>query len=263
MSRTSNSPLGNKGFEHLNGNIICAIDVETTGLDPKKHEIVEIAIVALDHKLERMKGVLPFHHYLKPIRRPENIDEDAMRVNKIDLAWLKLNGSDPWLVQDLLDRWFQELNLAPGRKIMPLGMNWPFDRGFIQDWLGPASMDSIFNTLYRDLEGFALFMNDRSDFHAIKCPFTRYKLRDMARFLGVTQEKAHTAIEDALVLAECYKRLMTYFIPNNSLFMVNRCVKCCKPFEVTRKEMDLEEFICAKCSTLIAEDEGQRFAPPE
>lgn len=248
MSKTSISLLGNKGFDHLNGNIICAIDTETTGLDPKKHEIVEIAIVPLDHNLERIKGIPPFHHYLNPLRRPENIDEDAMKVNKMDLAWLKLNGTDPWMVEDLLDRWFQSLNLAPGRKIMPLGMNWPFDKAFIQDWLGPASMEVIFNGLYRDLGAIALFLNDRSDFHSVKCPFTRYKLRDMARFLGVTQEKAHTAIEDALVLAECYKRMMTHYVPNNGLFLINKCKVCTKTYEVTRTLMDLgDEFICAKC----------------
>lgn len=252
MTRTSDSFLGGRGMQHLNGALICAIDCETTGLDPRKHEIIEIAIVPLDHKLERMKGVPPFHHYIKPLRRPENIDEDAMKVNKIDLAWLKLHGNDPWLVQEMLDRWYQSLNLAPGRKIMPLGMNWPFDRGFIQDWLGPTGMDSIFSVLYRDLGAVALFMNDRSDFHAIKCPFSRYKLRDMARFLGVVQEKAHTAIEDALVLAECYKRIMIHYIPNNGLFCVNRCIKCCQIFEVQQKLVESDEFICPKCS--IASD---------
>jgi DNA polymerase III epsilon subunit-like protein len=255
VTRTSNSTLGNKGFEHLNGNLLCAIDCETTGTDPRLHEIVEIAIVPLDHNLERIKGVPPFHYYIAPRRRPQNIDEEAMKVNKLDLAWLNLNGTDPWLVADMLDRWFQELNLAPGRKIMPLGMNWKFDCAFLLDWLGPSGMDLYFNGLYRDLVSVALFLNDRSDFHATKCPFTRYKLRDIARLLGVVQENAHTAIEDALTLAQCYKRLMTHYIPNNGLFAVNKCSKCTQTYEVNPKMVGDDNFVCPRCT--IAEIEQQ------
>lgn len=252
--RTSVSEAGNLGFEHLNGNILCAIDCETTGLDPKKHEIIEIAIVPLDHQLNRLKGFPPFHHYIKPERRPENIEDEAMATNGQDIAWLKLNGIDPWTVQDLLDRWFQKLKLAPTRKIMPLGMNWPFDRAFIQDWLGPNSMEATFSGLFRDLSAVALFMNDRSDFHAIKCPFPKYKLSYIASCLGVTQEKAHTAIEDALVLAECYKRLMTHYIPNNGLFCINRCISCCQNYEVPQKLVSLNDFVCPKCAIKIAQE---------
>ena len=68
-------------MEHWNGNQICAMDTETTGLDPFWHEIVQIAILPLDSNMEPRQDVLPFYINMIP-QCPERVDREAVKVNK-------------------------------------------------------------------------------------------------------------------------------------------------------------------------------------
>ena len=51
--------------------IIAAIDIETTGLDPLYHDIIEIAILPLDGEFEPRADILPFVARIRA-RRPQN-----------------------------------------------------------------------------------------------------------------------------------------------------------------------------------------------
>ena len=48
-----------RGMIHLNGNILCAVDVETTGLEVGFHEIWQIAVLPLDSNIKPNKDILP------------------------------------------------------------------------------------------------------------------------------------------------------------------------------------------------------------
>src|SRR3990167_7947435 len=113
-------------MRHLNGHMLCAIDTETTGLIPGKHDIVQISIIPLNAKLEPRDDIQPFDIKMKP-GRPENIDEDAMTVTKISLNALMYSGMDPFCTKDLLDEWIQRLKLPETKKIIPLGCNYALD----------------------------------------------------------------------------------------------------------------------------------------
>ena len=51
---------------HWNGHRMCAIDLETTGLNPRRHEIVQIAVIPVTHDLVIDKTVMPFVAIIKP-----------------------------------------------------------------------------------------------------------------------------------------------------------------------------------------------------
>jgi DNA polymerase III epsilon subunit-like protein len=205
------SIVGNNGLQNLNGNVLCVLDCETTGLQAGYHDLCEIAVVPLDAKLERMQGV-PIFNVMLQLKRPQNLDPGAMKINGIDLTELQINGIEPWGAASMFERWFDDLGLAPGKKISPLAKNWPFDRGFIQDWLGRTTFEHIFHHQHRDLQPVALFLNDRAEFQIQQIPFPKARLVDLAEKLGVKMDRAHRAVDDALATAECYKKLMTVFI---------------------------------------------------
>jgi len=209
MTKYGSSAVGNRGLENLNGNVLCAIDTETTGLKAGFHDVIEVAIVPLDTNLDIMQEVPPFHMILQP-KRPERITAEAMKVNGFSLDQLMIEGMDPWRAADLFDSWFQRLKLAPGKKISPLGKNWPFDKGFIEDWVGPETFNQCFHYHYRDVGPVALFMNDRAEFQTPgKFPFPKTSLQYVATTLGIETDRAHRALEDAVVTAKVYKKMMT------------------------------------------------------
>jgi hypothetical protein len=49
------------GLVHLNGHLLAAIDLETTGTRPGYHEIIQIACVPLDSDIKPLAGATPFY----------------------------------------------------------------------------------------------------------------------------------------------------------------------------------------------------------
>lgn len=192
---------------HLNGSVMCAVDIETTGTDPQKHDIIEIAIVPLDSNLKPIQTILPFSMLLQP-GRPQNIKASATRVHGKTLVELQRDGIEPFKAADLFDEWFEHLKLPFGKRIVPLAHNWPFDRSFIIAWLGIEHFNQYFSALYRDTMVTAQFFNDRAAFHAHKVPYNKVRLSYLASQMDIPHEHAHSALHDCLVTAQVYHRLM-------------------------------------------------------
>lgn len=198
-----------KASVNMNGHILCAVDVETTGLDYKKHDIIQICILPLDSEMNPSKDIAPFNYMVAPrLDRMMNAEGKAQKVHGIDLMQLLKTSLDCWTVADRLMEWHEKLPLGMGKKLCPLAHNWVFDRDFIREWLGPASFEFVFSGHYRCLQSLALSTNDCCDWHAEQAAFTRYGLGDVCRPLQVEIEKAHDALWDCIATAEAYKRLV-------------------------------------------------------
>jgi DNA polymerase III epsilon subunit-like protein len=202
-------------MQHWNGDQMCAIDIETTGLDPSWHEIIQIAIVPLDSNIRPRKDILPFYIQIKP-ESPERADREAMNVNRMDFAHLAQVGHDPEKAKDLLRDWTEKLKLpyskygAQRKRIIPLGQNYSFDMGFIKKWLGIPMYEEFFSHMFRDTMTVAAYLNDRAACHAEDVPFAKQNLRFLAKRLNVTYEegRAHDALQDCLVAAEVYRQMI-------------------------------------------------------
>lgn len=225
------------GAVHWNNHLLCAIDIETTGLDPEKHEIIEIAIVPLTSKYEVSREyrmfeckIAPGHDAKKPLR---NIDPKAMSVNRIELQDLLNVGQDPWRASEMLEHWFSKLELPNNKKILPLAHNWPHEHKFLYDWLGQEMMNYLFFT-YRDIASvmsvaahspfpefrqmlmgtyvdtlpLANLINDVCDEDSEKWLYPKVSLAYLCNQLKVTNVAPHTAMGDAVATAECYARMV-------------------------------------------------------
>lgn len=193
---------------HLNGNLLAAIDTETTGIDPTTHEIIEIAIIPLTHALKPHPNIIPFSLKLKP-DKPENIDYAAMSCNKAELMQLLLNGVAQATAADMLDRWFASIGLGENKRLVPVGHNYTsFDRLFINEWIGKANYAHIFDFHDRDTFIIAQYLNDRSWFVNEKPPFPKQGLSYVASQLGIKNPAPHTALGDAWTAGEIYRKIM-------------------------------------------------------
>ena len=191
---------------HLNGNILCVFDTETTGLDPMVHSIWQFACIPLDFRLNPHKDISPFEITLSPANQV--FDRKAIPAKRFE--FVKETGVPQEVGVELFYEWFQRLPLGFKKRICPLAHNWPFDREFIRAWLGDANFDFCFDARYRDTMALAAAVCDSCDFHAEEIPFESYTLRQVATKLGIMWDDrlAHDAYYDCTKAIEVYKALV-------------------------------------------------------
>jgi DNA polymerase III epsilon subunit-like protein len=204
------------GMTHLNGDILCVVDVETSGEIPGFHDLLQICVLPLDYKLDVWKDFPPFYFEIQP-KRPENYgvksewnDETAKTKNKQLMAHAQVNGMEPYRAADLFDEWFQKFNLGFRKRIVPLAHNWPFDRGFVIDWLGYETYNQLFSPCYRDSMVCASFLNDRADFRQEPFPYNKVNLAWLAKQHHIDHSRAHDALADCFTTAQVYRQLVLH-----------------------------------------------------
>ena len=206
------------GLPHLNGHLVCAVDVETTGFVAGYHELIQLAVLPLNEHFLPSKTAPPFYANFR-IERPETIDPEAMRVHGIDLKKLATDSISQIDGVDYFDKWFDRLNLPIGakdhKKIMPLWSNGSFDKSFIMEWLGYTTYSHYFHFHERDTQSLALEINDRFAYHGEPIPFPRVGLNALASHFNIKNERAHDALSDCYTTCQVYKNLIQMFVPLN------------------------------------------------
>jgi DNA polymerase III epsilon subunit-like protein len=209
-------------MKHLNNNILCVVDTETTGLIAGHHDIIEVCVLPLNSMLEPDPNIIPFHADLRP-KRPENIDLAALKIqprhyvidmddvaqNKDKIIDATLKGLDAYDAAELFVDWVQRLNLRDYKRIMPLAHNWVFDRAFLIDWLGLQTFENSFDPRYRDVMSMSLYDNDVADWRGEEHPYPKNNLQYICSQLKVKRERIHTALDDCVHTAQAYKKMVS------------------------------------------------------
>lgn len=209
---------------HWNGHLLCAVDIETTGLDFEKDDLLEIAIVPLNPNLTPSKVLTPFDLVITP-RDPEVYKTNQILLPGMTLSDVMLQGFDWSVAAELLEAWKERLNLPEGKKIIPLGHNY---RGFDEKWmratLGNLTYEYIFDYHVRDTMEMGLFLNDVADYLQEPIPFPKVDLTYMCSCLRVQNMRRHRALGDAVATAELYRLMVTRLAP--SLIATSKMLQC-------------------------------------
>ena len=165
------------------------IDIETTGLDVIKHEIIEIGCVLTTRALEVIEE---FELKIKP-----------ERIEDADPVALKISHYDPELWQSAYTLREAIKILAPKVKdhIM-VGHNVAFDAGFLEHAFSRTNIPNSMH--YHKLDTISITwakMHKEPDLE-------HFSLREMCVRFGIQNERAHTALSDARATYQLYKKLM-------------------------------------------------------
>ncbi len=184
------------------GHTLCAVDLETTGLNPEAHSIIQIAVVPLGEDFKPDLSIEPFVSFVRA-RRDIEMDLDAAEVHGLTIP---ADAPDIDQVESRLHRYISSLGSAETR-ICPLAHNWAFESKFMTSAFGEKVFSSMFHQP-RDSMSLALAINDRRVKHGLPPLFESVGLPYLCKVLGVKNEKAHDAYYDSLACAEVYSKLL-------------------------------------------------------
>jgi DNA polymerase-3 subunit epsilon len=171
------------------------VDIETTGLDSEKHEIIELAFVLvkqLGDKGQEFEVIEEMEFKIKP-----------ERIEDADPQSLKVNGYDPsaWIFANTLTEAMKVFSEKTKDAIF-VAHNLTFDYSFMDKaWKKTGVPNEMF---YPKIDTISiayakLHANPRID---------KFRLQKLCEYFGIENAKAHSALSDTRALFEVYKKLM-------------------------------------------------------
>lgn len=176
----------------MKGKRLAFIDIETTGTNPEKHEIIELACVLVDEKDGVYTIVDEFEMKIKPTHL-ETAEEEALRINGY-------NDADWLFAYSLLEALGHLSKKADG--CVMVAQNVSFDYSFlIKGFHATGIADPFFYAKLDTIPMAYLALRKNPN-------ITSYTLRSLADHFGIQNDRAHTALADTRVTVEIFKRLM-------------------------------------------------------
>lgn len=173
------------------------IDVETTGLNPDLHEIIDLGLVLVGQVAQEGKGpaleVLGEYEYKIIPERIFNADPESLKIN--GYAPEKWTDAKPLkeVMEDFAVRTKSASFVAHNIVMDVAFINRAFERAGVKNEMHYHKIDTIslaFAKLYHDPK------------------VEKFSLRFLCEYFSIKNENAHTALSDARATFELYKKLV-------------------------------------------------------
>ena len=103
--------------------------------------------------------------------------------------------------------WFNGLDLAFNRRVIPVAHNYPFEAAFLKEWLGVKLSEEIWLGVARDSQAAAVYINERAAMQGRDVPFDKVTLAYLCDYFGIPNENPHDALNDAIAGARVFHQL--------------------------------------------------------
>ena len=181
----------------MKDSILAFLDVETTGLDYNKHEVIQVGVVlARQIPRDNTRGpsveiIEEFEMKIKP-ERIQDAEEDALRINGYtEGEWMfapDLKNAAEFLAKKL-------------ENTIQVSHNITFDAPFMDKFFEKAGMDNPMKRYKLDTISIAFArLYNRDD--------VKYSLKYLCDLFQIKNDNAHTALSDARAMYQVYKKLM-------------------------------------------------------
>jgi DNA polymerase III epsilon subunit-like protein len=171
--------------------IYISVDVETSGPIPGIFSLLSIG-ACLVHNPEAA-----LYLELKPDSREH--DPESLRVTGFDLSQLEQDGLTPQEAMLRFKEWVDSF-IVPGKKIIFVGLNAPFDWSFINYYFVKYIGNNPFGFTAIDMK--AYFMGAR------RCKWSETKSSHMVSLLAPKSQPTHNALDDARFQAELFNLML-------------------------------------------------------
>lgn len=203
-------PRVKKYLIHANNDLLCGVNLQTTGSDPGIHEIVHLTFYPVGAELTRLKDVPYLDLVIRP-ERPDMVSDKKRRAISQDLFLQALNHGVPKeRAYELFTDWFHKLELQTGKRIIPITFDWVTKYRFFESFVGN---DEYTTHKVRDLLTVASYQNDRADFDARDIPFPQcQRMVATIERMGVEVEKdlVTNSMYVTMKIVEAYRKMMFF-----------------------------------------------------
>ena len=186
------------------------LDVETTGLDCRKHGLREVGFIIEIDGVEVDKGVFkinPFTYTTKDVE----IDDYALEISKVSIEDLESYDSSSYCFKELMKKLVKYVNVNDKNDCFVIaGYNAAFDIGFIKEWFKEMGLQDSYKDLfhYKSLDVFSIVFALR---HLGINSAENDKLETMCNYFGIEIE-AHNALSDIEATKKLYELICEKFI---------------------------------------------------
>lgn len=168
------------------------IDLETTGLVPQQHELIEIAYVIveqpnLDIIKEHVMQIRPLHL--------DTADQEALRIIHFD----KRDWSKAISRREALSQFTNDV-----RGSIMVGQNITVDWSFLRQALSDEKMDDPMHYHRLDVMSMAYGLLPHEE------SIRKFSLKELTDYFDITVVNMHSALEDTKATLEVYKKLLAY-----------------------------------------------------
>jgi DNA polymerase III subunit epsilon len=178
----------------MKGRLLVFVDIESTGLDFLKHEIIEIAGVIVEQSEDgSFRVVEEFEYKIKPLRI-HDAEPQALKVNHYDpSAW-----TEALLLSDAM-----KLVGEKTKDMIMVAHNVAFDSAFIDKAFKESGMKNPMH--YHRLDTVSMAYIKLRNVPEVD----HFSLHELCRYFGIENPNSHTALADARADFELYKKLIT------------------------------------------------------
>ena len=186
------------------------LDVETTGLDCRKHGLREVGFIIEIDGVEVDKGVFkinPFTYTTKDVV----IDDYALEISKVSIEDLESYDRVSYCFKELMKKLVKYVNVNDKNDCFVIaGYNTAFDIGFIKEWFKEIGLLDSYKDLfhYKSLDVFSIVFALR---HLGINSAKNDKLETMCNYFGIGIE-AHNALSDIEATKKLYELICEKFI---------------------------------------------------
>lgn len=179
---------------------VCTVDIESTGLDSAKHEIIEMAFLPANKDFKPDIQIEPFAIQIRA-ENYKNISQEALKINNLNPA----DGVSRDMAKHRFYIWMRKYGIT---KIELLGQNVKFDISFLTSFLSFEVYNELFHYHTRDTMSTAKHINDKEEYNLRAKMFSDCKLKTIAKKLDVDYSGAHRALQDCIITLECYRKML-------------------------------------------------------
>ena len=184
--------MRNIDLKNMHEHYLAFIDLETTGLVPAMHEIIEIGYLIVDQA--DLRVVKQHVIQVKPVH-VKTADPEALRV----IHYEKRDWSAAVDLAAAMKRFSRDVEGC-----IMVGQNITVDWAFIRAALSQLEMPDPMHYHRLDIMSMAFGLLHDDGF------FRKYSLHELTEFFSLKIKNVHTAADDIQATFEVYKKLLTY-----------------------------------------------------
>ncbi|MGQ8708685.1 3'-5' exonuclease [Serratia sp. TSA_198.1] len=171
--------------------LFISVDVESSGPIPGEYSLLSIGACLLSDP------EISFYTEFKPDSQKH--DPEAVAVTGLDLTSLALKGLPPLEAMVQFNAWIDSVS-RPGKKVVFVGLNTPFDWSFINYYFHKYTGGNPFGFTAIDIKAYYMGLKG--------CSWEETKSSRMVETLCPRLRASHNALEDAKFQAELFSLML-------------------------------------------------------